>query len=85
MQTAALVSSLRQFIRAALYLEAIPPDVTIPYQGPLRPSGSTAATGQRSGNAESPAGPGNRVGAQGSGGAGMGMGLGLGNRKDDGS
>lgn len=87
-QTAALVSSLRQFIRAALYLEAIPPDVTIPNQGPLRPSGSTAATGRRSGNAESPAGAGNRVGGQGNGGggggAGMGMGLGFGIRKDDG-
>ncbi len=30
-------------------------DVTIPNQGPLRPSSSTAATGRRSGNAESPA------------------------------
>jgi hypothetical protein len=86
-QTAALVSSLRQFIRAALYLEAIPPDVTIPNQGPLRPSSSTAATGRRSGNAESQAGAGNRVGGQGNGGggAGMGMGLGFGIRKDDGS
>ena len=86
-QTAALVSSLRQFIRAALYLEAIPPDVTIPNQGPLRPSSSTAAAGRRSGNAENSAGAGNRVGAQGSGtgGAGMGMGLGPGIRKDGGS
>ena len=38
--TAELVVSLRNFIRAALDLEAIPADVTIPLQGPTRTQGS---------------------------------------------
>ena len=86
-QTAALVSSLRQFIRAALYLEAIPPDVSIPNQGPLRPASSAGAAGRRGGHAEGPAAAGNRGGggqAAGGAGGGMGMGLGLGIRKEDG-
>lgn len=86
-QTAALVSSLRQFIRAALYLEAIPPDVSIPNQGPLRPATSAGAAGRRGGHAEGPAAAGNRGGggqAAGGAGGGMGMGLGLGIRKEDG-
>ncbi|MEG3000292.1 MAG: hypothetical protein RR855_07055, partial [Comamonas sp.] len=40
-ETAPLVASLRQFIRAALDLEPIPAHITIPNQGPVR-SGSGA-------------------------------------------
>lgn len=84
-QTAALVTSLRAFIRQALYLEPIPSHVTIPNQGPLRPNTSGPA-GRRAGAAEGP-GAGNRGGGGGGqgggGGGGMGMGLGMGARRDD--
>ena len=72
-ETAALVRSLRDFIRAVLDLEAVPADLLIPKQGPLR----TSSAGGR-GNA---AGAGGRAGgAGGQGGAGMAAGgvLGLG-------
>jgi type II secretory pathway pseudopilin PulG len=46
-ETAELVISLRTFIRDVLDLEAIPVDLTIPKQGPLR-SGGGAARGGRS-------------------------------------
>ena len=87
-QTAALVASLRQFIRAALYLEPIPADVAIPNQGPLRPS-TSGGMGSRSGrNAEGGLGSGgNRgnagAGASGGGGAGMGFGMGMGGRRHE--
>ncbi len=38
--THALVTELRNFIREALDLDPVPADVTIPLQGPTRPSGS---------------------------------------------
>lgn len=38
-----LVVSLRDFIRQALDLDPIPADLTVPMQGPTRPSGSGAA------------------------------------------
>ena len=60
-----LVVSLRDFIRQALDLDAIPPDVTLPMQGPTRPSGSGGGKGER----------GKQGGA---GGGGMGMGGGMG-------
>ncbi len=47
-ETAALVVSLRTFIRDVLDLEAVPVDLTIPKQGPLR-SGGSAARGGRGG------------------------------------
>lgn len=72
-ETAALVASLRVFIRQALDLEPIPASLLIPAQGPLR----VAAGG---GGKREPAGgrPGGGGGAGGAmaGGAGMGMGMG---------
>jgi type II secretory pathway pseudopilin PulG len=47
-ETAALVASLRAFIREVLDLDAVPADVAIPKQGPLRP----AASGARGGRGE---------------------------------
>jgi len=47
-ETAALVVSLRDFIREVLDLDAVPADVSIPKQGPLRPAGA----GQRGGRNE---------------------------------
>ena len=87
-QTAALVSSLRQFIRAALYLETIPSDIAIPNQGPLRPNTGPGAAGKRGaaaegGNAAGRGGAGGAGGAGAGGGAGMGMGLGIGGRRSD--
>ena len=49
-ETAALVVSLRDFIREVLDLDAVPTDLAIPKQGPLRPSASRGgrdATGRR--------------------------------------
>lgn len=72
-ETAALVRSLRDFIREVLDLESVPADLQIPKQGPLR---SSSAGGR--GNAASAGG---RVGgAGGQGGAGVAAGglLGLG-------
>lgn len=81
-QTAALVTSLRQFIRAALYLEAIPADVAIPNQGPLRPNTSGGPGGRRAPNAEG--GVGNRGGGGGgAGGGGMGLGMGMAARRHE--
>jgi len=65
-----LVVSLRNFIRDALDLAPIPPDLMIPQQGPTRPSAS-AARGKNDRSGESPAG-----GGKGGGGGGMGGGSG---------
>ncbi|WP_284335796.1 hypothetical protein [Comamonas sp. NoAH] len=85
-QTAALVHSLRLFIRAALYLEPIPADVAIPNQGPLRPNSGSGAGMRRGANAEGGAG-GNRGGGGGAsgggGGGGMGLGIGMGQRRHE--
>lgn len=62
-ETAALVASLRTFIREVLDLEAIPGDVAVPNQGPLR----VGASGGRSG-----AGGGQGGGRSGQGGGGGG-------------
>lgn len=70
-ETAALVVSLRQFIREALDLDALPAALAVPRQGPLRP-GSAGGPG-RSGGANAGAG-----GRGGGGGAGMGAGGGMG-------
>lgn len=73
-----LVLSLRGFIREALDLDPIPPDLAIPAQGPTRPLSS----GGR-GKGE----PGNGEGRQGGGGGmgmgGMGGGLGMAGGADD--
>jgi hypothetical protein len=66
--TQELVVSLRAFIREALDLAPIPPDLIIPKQGPARP----AASGGRDKSSEK------GEGRQGGGGMGMGMGGGFG-------
>lgn len=74
--TAELVVALRAFIRDALDLDVIPPEVVIPRQGPTRPSGSGGRDKGERGKAS--AGGGGGGGAGGGGGMGMGMGGGLG-------
>ena len=75
-ETGALVTSLRAFIRQALDLEPIPASVIIPAQGPTRPAAGGNAN-RKNGEASGRSG-----GGSGGGGAGMGMGgaggLGLG-------
>lgn len=71
---AALVVSLRQFIRQALDLDAIPADVSIPEQGPLR----TAGGGKGGGGGEGGRGGGGAGGGGGGGGMGGGMAMGAG-------
>jgi len=66
-----LVVSLRNFIREALDLAPIPADLTIPQQGPARPSASTARGKNERGNDTSGGG-----GKGGSGGMGGGSGSG---------
>jgi len=86
-ETAALVTSLRAFIREALDLEPIPDSLRVPNQGPTRPGGT--AGGARKGGAESGAsskGGGGGGGGAGMGGLGMGAGLGAGvHHGDDGT
>lgn len=65
-ETAALVVSLRDFIREVLDLDPIPAHVSVPPQGPLRPAGG----GSRGGGGA----PGGRAGGGGGGGGGGGAG-----------
>lgn len=67
-----LVVTLRDFIRKALDLDPVPADVSIPLQGPARPSGSGGRGGGAGRGGESGGG-----GAGGAGGMGMAGGLGL--------
>lgn len=67
-----LVVSLRAFIRQALDLAPIPPDMEIPMQGPTRSSGASAK-GDR----------GKTGSGGGGGGMGGGMGMGIGSIADD--
>jgi hypothetical protein len=67
-----LVVSLRNFIRSVLDLEPMPPDLSIPNQGPTR---LPAARGKGEGSAQSDNKGG---GARGMGGASAGMGAGMG-------
>ena len=71
--THALVVELRNFIRKALDLDPVPADVTIPLQGPTRPSGSG---GKGSGSQRGESSGGGRSGGMG-GGMGMAGGLGV--------
>lgn len=71
-ETTALVTSLRGFIRDALDLEPIPSHLQIPSQGPARPSTGGAGGNRKAGEAQ---GSGSRVGT-GAGGQGAGMGAG---------
>lgn len=97
-ETAPLVASLRQFIRAALDLEPIPAHITIPNQGPTRSGsgggngGARRGAGGAGGGAGSGSGGGRGGGGGGGGGmaaggmGGMGVGMGLGGlRKADGT
>ena len=69
-ETAALVASLRDFIRQALDLEPMPADLALPPQGPARPSGGGGKGGRDAGSGR---------GGGGGGGGGMGgMGMGMG-------
>lgn len=87
-ETAALVTSLRAFIREALDLEPIPESLRIPNQGPTRPGGTggaarkSAAEGSASGKSGG-GGGGGGMGAAGMGGMGLGAGLGSGLRHGD--
>src|SRR5690606_2839931 len=76
--TAALVVSLRDFIRTALDLGPIPDDATIHLQGRTRRQGSGNRGKNEGGNRNA-----GRGGAGGAGGAGMGMGIGLGMGRRD--
>ncbi len=84
-ELAALVVSLRTFVREALDLDPIPADVLLPAQGPLRPAalagrsggGAGRGAGGQGGQGQG-RGQGGRGGGGGGGGAGMGMGLGMG-------
>lgn len=75
--TAELVVSLRTFIREVLDLDAIPNTLSIPRQGPLRPSSARGKDGNQSG------GKGVGKGGGGAGGAGAGMGFRLTTGTDD--
>ncbi len=79
-ETAELVTSLRDFIRSVLDLDPVPQDVSVPKQGPARPSsaaGKGKGKGEESGRDEARGG-GAKGGAGGSGGVGAGAGLGAG-------
>lgn len=71
--TAELVVSLREFIRRVLDLEPVPAELSIPRQGPVRPSSS--ARGKGDGGAKSGGGGGGGEGGAGAGGGGMMMGV----------
>ena len=75
--THALVTELRNFIREALDLDPVPADVTIPLQGPTRPSSGGGKSGG-AGRGEGAGGGGGRGGGGGGMGGGMGMAGGLG-------
>jgi uncharacterized membrane protein YgcG len=79
-EVAALVVSLRNFIRQALDLTPVPASVEVPNQGPLRVSAAGGAA-RRGGGAEARGGRGGGGGGGGGGagsGAGMGLGVGVG-------
>jgi hypothetical protein len=73
-----LVVSLRTFIRKALDLDPIPPDLAIPMQGPARPSAAGGRDKANQAGARQGGGGGGGGGMGGGMGAGMGAGLGLG-------
>ncbi len=80
-----LVVSLRNFIRQALDLSAIPADLQIPMQGPTRPAstGGRGRGGGQQGSGGREDGGGGAGGVGGGGGGGGGMGMGMGGRPDD--
>jgi len=80
-ETAALVASLRDFIRQALDLEPIPSALAIPNQGPLRVAAGGGGGSRRDGDGAGKAGGGSGGGMA----AGAGMGAGAGMRLGHGS
>lgn len=76
-ETSALVTSLRSFIREALDLEPIAAHVKIPAQGPVRPA-SGGSSGRRGGEGGNAGGGKNGGGGGGGGGQGAGAGMGTG-------
>lgn len=73
-----LVMSLRDFIRRALDLDAIPSGLSIPPQGPARPGGGGGkSSGKNDGNRDESRQAGGRSGNAGGAGAGMGLGAGM--------
>ena len=74
--TAELVVALRNFIRQALDLAPIPPDVKIPSQGPTRQPGGGGARGKGDGDKGGRGGGMSDAGGGGMGGGGMGLGTG---------
>ncbi len=69
--TAELVVSLRNFIRQVLDLDPVPKEVSIPKQGPARPSGGRG--GKDGGGQDGGKGGGGKGGGAQAGGGGMGM------------
>ncbi|HVL21184.1 MAG TPA: hypothetical protein VM422_09430 [Amaricoccus sp.] len=80
-----LVVSLRDFIRKALDLDPIPPDLTIPMQGPTRPGAGGGGRGGagREGREGGRGGGGGTGGGAAAAGGGLGMGIGLGGAAAD--
>lgn len=73
-ETAALVVSLRDFIREVLDLEAVPADVVIPKQGPVRPSaGRTGGRAEGAGGGRERAAGGGAGGGAAAGAGGIGL------------
>ena len=73
--TQALVISLRAFIRQALDLDPIPPDLVIPPQGPARPSAAGKPDKAEAGKGSGSSGGGGGMGGGGGGMGSSGMGL----------
>jgi len=71
-ETAEIVVSLRTFIRDVLGLDAVPAEIVVPRQGPVRPvgGGGRGASRGEAGNAKAGAGAGARGGAGGGRGGG---------------
>jgi hypothetical protein len=77
-ETAALVVSLRDFIREVLDLDPFPAGLAVPPQGPVRPTGGGSRGGGRAEAREGAGGGrgGRGAGGQGAGGGGMGLAMG---------
>ncbi|MEN1996768.1 MULTISPECIES: hypothetical protein [Stenotrophomonas] len=81
--TAELVVSLRDFIRQALDLDPIPASVTIPRQGPARPSAGAKGKGDAGDKGGGKGGGGGGMGGGGGGGMGGMGGAGMGGGAED--
>ena len=78
-----LVVSLRDFIRVALDLDPVPADLSIPMQGPARPSNASGrGKGERGKDGGQKGGGGMGMGMGGGMGSGMGGGFGAGDDED---